>query len=246
MVVGVSGIPINLNTMIAEVEHAHPDGEPLDLLERAIALAGGFTELSDHLIGHFVDHARDQGLSWTQIGERLGVSKQAVRKRFAPDDLTVEAAAAKQKAFDRYTPAAHHAIELAHDIAQRRHHHVIGTGHILLGVCRETSGTGVQIIEAQGLAVYAVERAVFVRLDEPEGEPPDHIPFDDDAKKVLELTARAALRLGHERVDTGHLLLGLLWQKTGTAAGVLAEMGLGASAVEGEVVRRGAGPAGAG
>lgn len=239
MVVGVPVPPINLNTMITEVEQAHPDGDPLDLLEKAVAIASNFTELSDHLVGHFVDHARDRGLSWTQIGERLGVSKQAVRKRFAPDDLTPESAAARQKAFDRYTPAAQRAIALAQDIAQRRRHHAVGTGHILLGVCRETSGPGVRIIEASGLAVYAVERAVFVRLEEPEGEAPEPIPFDDDAKKVLELTSRAALRLGHEHIGTEHLLLGLLRQKTGTAALVLGEMGLAAAAVEAEVVRWG-------
>lgn len=237
MVVAMSGPPINLNTMITQVEQEHPDGDPLDLLEKAVAIAGGITELSDHLVGHFVDNARDQGLSWTQIGDRLGVSKQAVRKRFAPDDLTPESAAAGQKAFDRYTPAAQHAVALAQDIAQRRQHQAVGTGHILLGVCRETSGSGIRILEAAGLAVHAVERAVFVRLDEPDGAPPDQLRFDDDAKKALELTSRAALRLGHEHVGTGHLLLGLLRQRTGTAAVVLTEMGLAASAAEAEVVR---------
>ncbi|WAL64712.1 ATP-dependent Clp protease ATP-binding subunit [Amycolatopsis cynarae] len=228
---------VSLGEMISEVQSAHPDGDALDLLEEAVAVAGGLAEVADHLVGHFVDNARGQGLSWTQIGARLGVSKQAARKRFAPDDIPPEPSVVKQKAFGRYTRAAQHAIVLAQNNARRHHHHYIGTEHILLGICQERSGLGVQAIAAAGLTVAAVERAVIVRLRDPSSEVPERIPFTDSAKKALELTLRAALRLGHEQVGTEHLLLGLQAQQTGLAALVLAELGLTPEAVEAEVIR---------
>ncbi|HVV17857.1 MAG TPA: Clp protease N-terminal domain-containing protein [Pseudonocardiaceae bacterium] len=234
--------PVRLDELIDHVQRAHPDGDPLDLVEAAVATAGDLTEVADHLIGHFVDHARAQGLSWTQIGARLGVSKQAVRKRFAPDDVPADAASpnnqtAKQKAFGRYTRAAQHAIVLAQDNARHYRHDHIGTEHILLGVCQEHTGLGTQAIAASGVSALAVQRAVVARLPSPDADVPERIPFTEDAKKVLELTQRAALRLGHDHVGTEHLLLGLQAQQTGTAARVLADLGLNPAVVETEIIR---------
>src|SRR5882757_6626743 len=123
-----------LSEMIRRVRQARPDGDPLDHIEVAVALAGSLNEVADHLIGHFVDEARNSGLSWTQIGTRMGVSKQAVRKRFAPEDVPPEPSAIMDKMFGRYQESAKHAIVLARDYARERHHHFIGTGHLLLAV----------------------------------------------------------------------------------------------------------------
>lgn len=237
MVVAMTDHPARLDALINQVQRAHPDGDPLDLLAEAVATAGDLTEVADHLIGHFVDHARGQGLSWTQIGARLGVTKQAARKRFAPDDVPPEPSTVKQKVFGRYTRAAQHAILLAQDNARRHHHHYIGTEHLLLGVCQERTGLAVTAIRAAGASVAAVERAAVDRMRAPSGEVPERIPFTRNAKKVLELTLRAALRLGNEHVGTEHLLLGLQAQQEGIAAQALADAGLDPATVQAEVVR---------
>jgi hypothetical protein len=231
--------PVGLSEMIGRVRAARPHGDPLDQLEEAVSVAGGLNEVADHLVGFFVDNARDSGLSWTQIGGRLGVSKQAARKRFAPDDIPLEPSAVKEKAFGRYTQAAQHAIVLARDNARKYHHHYIGTEHILLAVCQKRKYLGALAIAAAGVDVDAVERAVVEQLGGSSSEVPELIPFTGNAKKALELTLRAALRLGHEQVGTEHLLLGLLAEQSGLAAQVLKAQGLDLAKVEAVVVRLG-------
>jgi Clp amino terminal domain, pathogenicity island component len=222
---------VSLRVLIDRVREAREDGDSLDRVEEAVAMAGTLTEVADHLIGHFIDEARRDGVSWTQIGTRLGVTKQAVRKRFAPDDVAPEPSA-KDKAFGRYTQAAQHAIVLARDSAREHHHHYIGTEHILLGVCQKRNYPGAQAIEAAGVSVDALEQAVVARLGEASAEVPEMIPFTAKAKKVLELTLRAALRLGHEQVGTEHILLGLLAEGTGLAGQILTEHGIDEARIE--------------
>src|SRR5689334_11091919 len=73
-----------LTALIQQVESIHPDGDPVVRVMDAVVTASGLTDVADHLIGHFVDAARAAGASWAQIGEGLGVSKQAVQQRFVP------------------------------------------------------------------------------------------------------------------------------------------------------------------
>ena len=225
-----------LGELIAQVQAAKP-GDSLDQVEEAVAVAARMNEVGDHLIGHFIDVARGEGLSWTQIGTRLGVSKQAARKRFEPGEVSAESSALKEKAFGRYSAVARHAIVLASAAARQHHHGYIGTEHLLLGVLREPEGLGVRVVAATGPAPDVVERVVVARLGEPSEEVPEMIPFTGKAKKALELTLRAALRLGHERVGTEHLLLGLVEERAGLAATVLAGLGFEPPAMEAEVVR---------
>lgn len=228
---------VRLDDLIDRVRTARPDGDPLDRLAEAVATADELTAVADHLIGHFVDQARDAGLSWTQIGERLGVTKQAVRKRFAPDDVPPESSTRADKLFGRYTGPAKHAVVLAQDASRRAHHHYIGTEHLLLGVCRRRTGLGARVLTAAGSSAGAVERLTADRLGGPSTEVPERIPFTAKSKKALELTLRAALRLGHDHVTTGHLLLGLSAERTGLAAVVLTAQGLDTGTLETTLVR---------
>src|SRR5882762_8648979 len=98
--------PVRLDDLIDYVKHQHPGSDPLQDLQHAVTVAAHVDEVADHLIGHFVDQARRAGASWTDIGQHMGVSKQAAQKRFVsrlPEDLTyfdVEAG------FERVTPRA--------------------------------------------------------------------------------------------------------------------------------------------
>ncbi|PZS12405.1 MAG: hypothetical protein DLM60_22355 [Pseudonocardiales bacterium] len=237
MVVIMEKMPVQLTELITHVHTARPVSGPLDLLEDACSTAAELDELADHLIGHFVDGARSAGVSWTQIGERIGVSKQAARKRFLPGDIPLEPSTLTEKVFGRYTPRARHAIVLAQDNARHHHHHYIGTEHILLGLCQERPSLAVSAIQAAGIDPDDLEGAIVRRLLPASDEVPDKPPFTGKAKKALELTARQALRLGHTYVGTEHLLLGLQAEQTGLAAQVLTEQGLSPERVEAEILR---------
>ncbi|MEC3920271.1 Clp protease N-terminal domain-containing protein [Nocardia sp. CDC160] len=244
--------PVQLTSLIAYVRESEPDSGPLDRVEAACRTAADLEMVGDHLLGHFVDEAREAGLSWTQIGERIGITKQAARKRFAPRDVPEEPATLKQRVFGRYTDDARRAIAAAQDIARSHHHHYIGTEHILLGICRQKHSLGVLALQASGVAVNDLEATVVMRLANPSSEVPERLPFTLSGKKTLELTARKALELGHDWVGTEHLLLGLLTTQAGMAAEVLAEYEVRPADTQTEILHllaqqrsaeRGAGPA---
>ncbi|MGB8996025.1 MAG: Clp protease N-terminal domain-containing protein [Pseudonocardiaceae bacterium] len=219
-------MPVQLTELTTHVQTSWPDSGPLDRLEEVCSTAAALDELADHLIGHFVDCARSAGASWTQIGERIGVSKQAARKRFLPGDIELDPSTVTEKVFGRYTPRARHAIVLAQNNARHHHHHYIGTEHILLGLCQERPSLAVSAIQAAGIDPDDLEGAIIRRLLPASDTVPDKPPFTGKAKKALELTVREALRLGHNHVGTEHLRLGLQAEQTGLAAQVLTEQGL--------------------
>src|SRR5690348_13892291 len=119
---------LTLEGLIRRVEEARPEGAPLDLLAEAVSTAADLDQLADHLIGHYVDRSRESGASWTQIGERLGVTKQAAQQRFVPTEP-------ERGVFSRFTARAHEAVVDAKELARAHRHGYIGTEHVLLGLC---------------------------------------------------------------------------------------------------------------
>jgi hypothetical protein len=214
---------VRLDTLVDHVNAAHPRADPLARLVASYAAAATLTEVADHLIGHFVDEARAAGYSWTQIGEHLGVTKQAARKRFLPREVGPDRVDA---AFRRYTDDARHAVVLAQDIARGHRHRAIDTEHLLLGVCAETDGAGARAVQACGVRVADLEGAVAGRLGPGVATVRGHLPFTRQASKVLDLAARQSLRLGHDRIGTEHLLLALIAEPDGIAGQVLRAAGL--------------------
>jgi hypothetical protein len=165
-------------------------------------------DLADHLIGHFVDQARRSGASWTEIGRAMGVTKQAARKRFLPKDpgdVTDPSAAD----FSRFTPRAKNVITAAHDAAHDAGHDHVQPEHLVLGLLSEPEAIAAQAI-AQQTTLDAVRNAMTAALPPRGVVRQGLIPYNDQAKKVLELTAREALRLGHNYIGTEHILLALL------------------------------------
>ncbi|HWG28169.1 Clp protease N-terminal domain-containing protein [Actinospica sp.] len=232
--------PSPLNALIAQVLDAHPGADPLARVEAACQAAADLDEVADHLVGHFVDEARGAGFTWTQIGEHIGVTKQAARKRFAPRDVPdkiSDTAAARGDVFGRYTDRARHVVVLAQENARQHGHPFISTEHILLGICQEDRDIGAAAIKACGVRVTDLQAAITTRLAPASSHLQGHIPFAQEGKKTLELAARASLLLGHDQIGTGHLLLGLIEEGTGLAAQVLAETGVTAERAQAEIVR---------
>ncbi|MFD7901096.1 Clp protease N-terminal domain-containing protein [Kitasatospora sp. NPDC057904] len=215
-----STTPLRLDDLITAIKKVHTDA--LDQLSDAVIAADHLGELADHLIGHFVDQARRSGASWTDIGRSMGVSKQAAQKRFVPKDPATPDDLDPSQGFARFTDRARHVVVVSQEEARNAGNAEITAEHLLLGLIAEPEGIGAKALAAQGVDAEAVRAAAGAALPAPAAELPALIPFDAQAKKVLELTFREALKLGHNYVGTEHILLALLEQANGT--GVLADL----------------------
>ncbi|MBF6163948.1 ATP-dependent Clp protease ATP-binding subunit [Streptomyces gardneri] len=214
-----------LDDLIEGIKKARPDNV-LEQLSDAVVVANHLDEVADHLIGHFVDQARRSGASWTDIGASMGVSKQAAQKRFVPKAPDPAAASAMDPnaGFARFTPRARAVVMAAQEAARTAGNKEIALGHVVLGLLTEPEGLAVHELVHQGVSLDVLSAAASASLPPSEGEVPTLIPFGPDAKKVLELTFREALRLGHNYIGTEHVLLALLEQENG--AGLLSDLGV--------------------
>lgn len=216
---------VRLDDLIAAIKTVHV--EPLEQLQDAVIAADHLGEVADHLIGHFVDQARRSGASWTDIGKSMGVTRQAAQKRFVPKESTD---LDPSQGFGRYTPRARNVVMAAHNEAIAARNAEGRPEHLVLGLLAEPEALAAKAITAQGVLLDAVRQAATAALPAAAEEVPELVPYGSDAKKVLELTFREALRLGHNYVGTEHLLLALLEFENGE--GVLAGLGIGKPAVE--------------
>jgi Clp amino terminal domain, pathogenicity island component len=196
--------PVRLDELITAIKSVHPDA--LDQLADAVLAAEHLGEVADHLIGHFVDQARRSGASWTDIGESMGVTKQAAQKRFVPR-AEVSAIDPAQGFFGRFTPRARNAVVFAQNAAHDAANTEITPEHLLLGVLSDPAALATVLLRRQGVDTETLRARITLP---PGAESPALIPFSGPARKALELTVREALRLGHNYVGTEHLLLALL------------------------------------
>ncbi|MEU5534952.1 Clp protease N-terminal domain-containing protein [Streptomyces sp. NPDC020362] len=221
---------VRLDDLIAAIKTVHT--EPLDQLQDAVIAADHLGDVADHLIGHFVDQARRSGASWTDIGKSMGVTRQAAQKRFVPKESADLDAA---QGFSRYTPRARNVVMAAHNEAVAARTPEGRPEHLVLGLLAEPEGLAAKAITAQGVVLDAVRQAAAAALPPAAEEVPDLVPYGPEAKKVLELTFREALRLGHNYIGTEHLLLALLEHENGE--GVLSGLGITKEATDDYVGR---------
>jgi ATP-dependent Clp protease ATP-binding subunit ClpC len=130
--------------------------------------------------------------------------------------------------FERFTERARRVVVLAQDEARMLNHNYIGTEHILLGLIHEGEGIAAEALTSLGISLGAVRQAVeeiIGRGTQPPSES-GHIPFTPRSKKVLELSLREALQLGHDYIGTEHILLGLIREGDGVAAQALVASGV--------------------
>jgi len=207
------------------------DGSALDHVSAAVQLGEHLGEVADHLIGHFVDQARRSGASWTEIGASMGVSKQAVQKRFTPRDSEW---GDLLSAGSRFTERAKHAITAANETARDHRHDYLGTEHLAIGILHMSEGFAISAVEAAGVPVEQARETLNAALGpaRTDGDPGTRQPFTRYAAKAMDLTLREALRLGHNYIGTEHILLGLLAEQDGRGGQVLRDLGLSTEGVE--------------
>jgi ATP-dependent Clp protease ATP-binding subunit ClpC len=127
--------------------------------------------------------------------------------------------------FERFTDRARRVVVLAQEEARLLNHNYIGTEHILLGLLNEGEGIAAKALESLGISLSGVREQVVEIIGQGQQAPTGHIPFTPRAKKVLELSLREALQLGHNYIGTEHILLGLIREGEGVAAQVLQKLG---------------------
>ncbi|KPI19998.1 Clp domain protein [Actinobacteria bacterium OK074] len=224
---------LRLDDLIDAIKKVHND--ELEQLQDAVLAAEHLGDVADHLIGHFVDQARRSGASWTDIGRSMGVTRQAAQKRFVPKESAE--LDPSQGGFNRYTVRARNVVMAAHNSAKAARGLEVGPVHLVLGLLAEPSAFAGMAIVSQGVTLEAVREAATAALPAPapeDADVPELVPYNSAAKKVLELTFREALRLGHNYIGTEHLLLALLEFEDGE--GVLTGLGVDKARTEEYVV----------
>jgi hypothetical protein len=213
-----------LSDLIDGIHAQYPD-RPLEQLTAAVMLADFMNEVSDHLIGHFVDQARHSGASWTEIGGAIGVTKQAAQQRFSPK--------ADPNMFTRFTEKARQVVLQSQEEARAAGQLEIAAEYLLLGLLTTPDSLAMRALADQKITPAAIRTAAEAAIPPaPDGAvSPTMIPYTAAAKKVLELTVREALRLGHNYIGTEHILLALFAHEA-EAPGPLHALGVDPAAAE--------------
>jgi hypothetical protein len=195
----------SIQELIHLVQTETEDSSPLGRLRAASGLAGHLAEVGDGALGYFVDQARRAGHSWSQIGDALGVSKQAAQQKHT----VRQASSPEELGFERFTPRARNAVSDAELIARVRGHDYVGTEHLLLSLYRDPHGLAAQILSECGLSEDQATNAIEQRVERGSGARDGKLPFTSKATSVLDAARSSAVDLGHGYVGTEHLLIGL-------------------------------------
>jgi ATP-dependent Clp protease ATP-binding subunit ClpC len=139
--------------------------------------------------------------------------------------------------FERFSDRARRVVVLSQEEARLLNHNYIGTEHILLGLVHEDEGVASRALRSLGIRLGAVRQQVEEIIGQGGSSPSAHIPFTPRAKKVLELSLREALQLGHNYIGTEHILLGLVREGEGVAAQVLVKLGANLPTVRARVLQ---------
>jgi hypothetical protein len=223
--------PVRLDELIGYV--TGQDGTALDHVSAAVRISEHLSELADSLIGHFVDQARRSGASWTEIGQSMGVTKQAAQKRFVSKGPDLNEAFGRilwgsGEKFERFTDRAKRAVIASRQEAIRRRNEQVLPEHVVLGMLHEPAGMAAKAIAALGVSAEAARAALAAALPPALPREPDkgHVPFDSRSKDVLKFALREALSFGHNYIGTEHILLGVLEEENARGGGTLTALGI--------------------
>jgi ATP-dependent Clp protease ATP-binding subunit ClpA len=223
--------PPSLQQLIDTVQQDSPTDESLDLLITASTTVGQLEAVNDALLEHYVDRCRRAGRSWSEISTALGVSKQAVHKRFSgPIADRLIQAQRDRPSLERFTTRARSVLAAAAAAAKARHADHVGAEDLLLGLFAEPEGVAAKVLTAMNVTQGSVEAirpgsaaAGGSQPAEPERPRP---PYSPEAVATLRDALVEALELGHNYIGTEHILLGLLRDSDAPAARILNQLGV--------------------
>ena len=207
--------PVTLGQVIDFVTSRTEEAPPLERLSLAVRLGEELSGVGDALVGHFVDAARASGCSWREIGESLGVSKQAAQQKFV-----------SRSDFTLWTPRARNALLEAERYARALRHNHIATEHLLVAIASDPDGVAAHMLARAEVTAEDLKAAVEERVEMGSVEPKGHaLPLTPKAKAVVQLAFDEAIGLGHNYIGTEHVLLGLA-KGEGMATEILKERGV--------------------
>ncbi len=206
--------PVAVATLVDYVRTRVPR-DPLDRIEAALSVADDLASGADELVGHFIEEARREGHSWTTIGQRLGVSKQAARQRFG------DPAGHRSVGGLRVVPRLQSCLAAAEEEAMRDGSPEVGTHHQLIGLFRE--GVAGATLEKLGLRLEVV-RSAAQELFPPVAPRSERPPNSVEARESLERASRLAFRAGCDYLGTEHLLYAMAFDPGSRARRVLTRL----------------------
>jgi Clp amino terminal domain, pathogenicity island component len=193
-----------IDELVAVVEARAGDQPPVARLQLAIELGRRLSVMSDELIGRFVAQARDAGLSWTEIGQLFGTSKQAVQQRYGPTPTQPGGWPG------RWSPVAREALNRAGGEAQRLGHDHVGTEHVLLALASVSSGVAAEVLADLGVTPERVLATSCMTARPDAHGPRECLSVMPRLKQAFEHSRRIADGLDVEGADTEHLLAGIV------------------------------------
>jgi Clp amino terminal domain, pathogenicity island component len=219
-----------IDELVAVVESRVPDGSPAARLQVAIEVGRELTDSSDALIGRFVAQARDAGMSWTELGEVFGTSKQAVHQRYRP--------AEPGSWPGRWTAAARDALDRAGQESRGLGHDYVGTEHALLALASSERGVAAEVLSDLGVDRARMLATSCMRPAPLDREPSDFVSVMPRFKQALEQSHRIADGLGAGVADTEHLLAGIVAVPDSLAVEILRRLRVRPEAVRAGLAER--------
>jgi hypothetical protein len=216
-----------LQELIENVKADASGSDALQLLAQASRTVAEFEEVGDALLGHFVDHCRQSGQSWSEISTALGVSKQAAHKRYSLGAPT----------FERFTPRARAALGRAADEARGLGHGFVGTEHLLLALFEPPESVAARVLSESGVARAAAQEQILMVMERGTNTDEQVRPFTVRAVAALRDAVEEALQQGHNYIGTEHILLALSREGDAVAPRVLAALGVSRDDVSRRVVQ---------
>jgi hypothetical protein len=217
-----------VDELAALVERRAP-ASPADRLRLAIELGRELSDTGDALVERFVERARGAGLSWAEIGNLFGTSKQAAQKRYGATAATEPGARP-----GRWTRSAQHALDHAGEQARELGHNYVGTEHLLLGLLAARGGLAAQVLAGLGVSRAAVVGELPGRCEPRRYE---CLGVQRRLKQALEHARRVAERLGHQVAGSEHLLAGILTIRDSLPVEILDRRGISAETARNELAR---------
>lgn len=207
---------------------ANRASDPLDRVAVALEVSGNLAKLGDRLVGYFIDEARTSDCSWSTIGERLGVSKQAAQQRYTARwaALTVSDIEATT-GFGLATGRVKTALRRAETAARAAGRSTIETDDVLLGLIEDDEAVGTVALSKLGVTSARIRNVVKRPKARASavGQQPE-LPLGSDVRKALDLAGDESMFMFHNYIGTEHVLLGLLREGDGAAAQALSSLGV--------------------
>jgi Clp amino terminal domain, pathogenicity island component len=220
-----------LAELVAAVERRGPQAAPLDQLGVAVELSTELREIGDQLVDRYVQAARADGRSWSEVGAVLGVSKQAAQQRFVG---VLDLAGWPR----HFTADARDAVARGERAARALGHNYLGTEHVLLGLAQQDRGLASTTLARLGIDAGLVRERTERLVGRGDGQSPQCLGVAPRVKRAFEAARREAAELGHREVRSEHLLLALAATRGGVAARILAEAGAHERDVRSELARQ--------